>query len=183
MRIFIPFAAGFLVACNATHNPVTSAGTVLLEWDNTLATRADFAKATVGARTTKDFIVNVTPKDTPPIALDLHVEFAPVDFEQGGKMRHHTAAVAIKVTVKDNTGWELSGKCDDPNYQFGPFDDGGAMQAPSAMIQDCSISEHRIAGTVLKSSWAIGFTLNLYGDGTVKSFPDTDVEIRNVRVP
>jgi hypothetical protein len=158
-----------LLACNATQNPVTSNGTSLFEWDYTKATRTGFAKATVGARTPKDFVVDVKPKDTPPFQLDVHVDFAPVDFEEGGKVVHHTAPVAIKASVKDNTGWKLTGSCQEgPNYQ---------MDASLAMLQDCNIGEHRIAGTVLKSSWDIGFTLDIYGDGTIKPFPADDVTI------
>ncbi len=179
VKTWMTLALGVLFACNSTHNPVTANGTVIVDWDTSKATRAGFAKATIGPRTAKDFVVEVTQKDTPPFELDLHVDVAPIDFEEGGKTVHQTAAVAVKATVKENTGWDLSGKCDDgPNYQMGPVDDAGAMHSPAAMIQDCPISEHRTAGAVLKSTWAIGFTLNIYGDGTVKAFPADGVKIR-----
>ena len=158
-------------ACNATKNPVTSNGTTLVDWDYTKATRAGFAKATVGARTSKDFVVDSKPEGAPPIQFDVHVELAPVDFEEGGETVHHTAPVAIKISVKDNTGWDLAGKCEEgPNYQFGPVDAKGRMETPAAMREDCDVSEHRHQGTVLERTWQIGFTLNLYGDGNVKPF-------------
>src|SRR4051812_16798864 len=105
------------VGCEKS-TPVTPPGTVLFDWDQPKATRAEFAKATVGARTAKDYTVTVSPQDAPPFKLALHVETAPVDFSEGSKPVHQVSPVALKVTVKDNTGWELSGKCHDgPNYQ------------------------------------------------------------------
>lgn len=173
MRPIVVFALA-LAACNSTKNPVTKSGTTLFEWDYTKASRAPFAAATVGTRTSKDFLVDVHVKDTPPFSVLVHADFAPVDFVEDGKPRHHTAPVAIKATVKDNDGWDLSGKCDEgPSYPMA-VDDAGALTAPLAMVQDCLISHHRKTSM---SSWELGFTLNVYGDGTMKPFPPEDVTI------
>src|SRR5690606_15125753 len=54
-----------LTACDVHPNPVTAPGTVLFEWDHTKATQPGFAKARVGAKTSKDFVVTVAYEDTP----------------------------------------------------------------------------------------------------------------------
>ena len=166
-------------ACNSTHNPVTAPGTVIIDWDNTKATRIGVKTATVGPHTPKDFTVEVHRGDgAPPFSYDLHLELAPVDYEEGGRPAHHTAAVVIKLTVKDNTGWDLSGGCDSgPDYQFGPVDSQGRMEAPLAMIQNCATHEHREGGRVFRSSWAVGTFFQILGDGKVEASPPGDVTI------
>lgn len=179
MRALLIAAVLALAACNSTKNPITPKGTVLLDWDHTKATRAAFAKATIGSKSTKDFIVTIRPKGSIPFALDLHVVLARVELVEGGVTVHHTAPVEIKATVDSNTGWELGGKClDGPNYQMGPVDDAGAMVSPEAMVQDCSLSYHRIEGTIFESSYELGSDLNVYGNGTVEAFPADGVDIK-----
>lgn len=174
--------AAAALACSALgcgqSNAVTPAGTVLAEWDSTKASRAPFAKATIGARTSKDVKVRAAPKDTPPFELVVHVETASVDFVEDGKDVHQQAPVAIKIAVKDNTGWELSGKClDGPNYKMPSVGPGGELVTPLGMSQDCQISQHRRAGLIFKSEWHVGFSLIFHGDGTIKAFPAQDVTI------
>jgi hypothetical protein len=157
---------------------VTASGTLLVEWDSSKATRTDFAKATVGARTPKDYTVTVSHKDAPPFKLAVHLETAPVDYTEGGKPVHQLAPVAIKVTVKDNTGWDLSAECHEgPNYQMPSVGPDGGLVTPLGMLQDCLVREHREAGILPHRSWAVGFTLNAHGDGTIKAFPAADVKI------
>jgi hypothetical protein len=172
-------AASFATAaCNKTSTPVTATGTVLVEWDHTKASRADFAKATVGPRTAKDYTFTVSPKGAPSFQLAVHVETATVDYKEGTSDIHQLAPVAMKVTVKDNTGWELSGKCHDgPNYQMPSVGPDGGLVTPLGMSQECLISEHRRAGAVFESSWEVGTSVIAEGDGKVKAFPDTDVKI------
>jgi hypothetical protein len=162
------------VACNATHNPITAPGTVLIDWDNTKATRPGVKTATVGPHIPMNYQVSVAHEGAPDITYDLHLELAPLDYEEGGTHAHHLAAVVIKATVKDNTGWDLSGDCESgPDYQMGAIDTKtGQMDAPLAMIERCMLHEHRVAGRVFKSSWAVGTWLEIYGDGTVKSMSD-----------
>ncbi len=168
-----------LAACNSTKNPITPKGTVILDWDHTKATRATFAKATVGQTTTKEFVVTVRPQGSMPFTIDLHVVLAPVEFVEGGATVHHTAPVEIKATVDGNTGWKLGGKClEGPNYPMGSLDDAGAMTTPEAMVQGCSIRYDRIEGTIFESSYQLGSQLNIYGNGTVEPFPDEGVEIK-----
>ncbi|MEO7112044.1 MAG: hypothetical protein ABI183_16495 [Polyangiaceae bacterium] len=165
-------------ACDSTDNPVTPKGTVILDWNSTQATRKTFSTATIGAKTSKDFHVVVHPQATPPFLLDLHVELAPVDFLEGEKPVHQTSAVAIKITTGDNLGWQLAAKCEDgPNYQMGGVDDAGVMLSPLGMVQDCTVTEHRIAGTLFKSSWDIGSTFVIYGDGRVTASPEDEVTV------
>ncbi|MEO8797821.1 MAG: hypothetical protein ABI551_08050, partial [Polyangiaceae bacterium] len=138
-----------------------------------------FAKATVGRTTTKDFVVTVRPQGSIPFTVDLHVVLAPVEFVEGGATVHHTAPVEIKATVDINTGWQLGGKClDGPNYPMGPVDDAGAMVAPEAMVQECSLSYNRIEGTIFESSYQLGSDLNVHGNGTVEAFPADGVDIK-----
>jgi hypothetical protein len=169
--------AVLLVAGCGKSNAVTAPGTVLVDWDHTKA-RAEYAKATVGPHTAKNYTVTVSPQDTPPFVLTAHVEFADVDFVDKSGPVHQRGPVAFKVTVRDNTGWDLSGKCDDgPVYQM-PFSgpDGGLV-TPLGMRQDCTIKERRVTGMIASRSWDIGFTFNVMGDGTITPFPDTDVKI------
>jgi hypothetical protein len=165
-------------ACDSTDNPVTPGGTVILDWNATQATRKTFSAATIGAKTAKDFNVVVHPQAAPPFRFDLHVDVAPVDFVESGKPVHQTSAVAITITTGDNGGWELAGKCEDgPNYQMGGVDDAGVMQSPLGMVQECIVTEHRIAGTLFKSTWDIGSTFVIYGDGRVTASPDDEVTV------
>ncbi|MGZ3477134.1 MAG: hypothetical protein ACXWUG_26460 [Polyangiales bacterium] len=164
-----------LAGC-APAKPVTPAGTVLFEWDASRATRAAFRGATIGARTTKDFTVTLDEKA--PFVVSLHVEVAPVEFEESGKKITQTAPVSMRATVKSNDAWQLSGKCaEGPNYKMGPVTPSGVMIAPPGMLQDCSISFHRESGVLFKSSWQLGRSLIVSGDGTVKAFPTDGVKI------
>ncbi len=168
----------FIAACNATQNPVTTTGTELFSWDNTKASRPGVVKAVVSAHTTKDFVVTHTHDGAPPITFDVHVEVAPIDFEEAGKPVHQTSPVVITAKVKDNAGWELSGKCDDgPHYQMPSVTADGHLETPLGMRQDCHIREHRVAGAVFKSSWTVGFTLTAYGDGKLEPFPSDGVTV------
>lgn len=168
-----------LTACDVHPNPVTAPGTVLFEWDHTKATQPGFAKARVGAKTSKDFVVTVAYEDTPRFQIDLHVDFAPVDFEEHGEAVHHTAPIAIRATVKNNDAWDLSGKCfQGPSYQMRELDDAGVVRAPEAMMRRCQLSYHRKIGGLLSSrAWELAFTLRMHGDGTVTAFPDDRVMI------
>lgn len=177
MRRIVLVVGGLLLGCGPS-NPITPPGTVLAEWDSTKSTRPEFAKATIGPRTSKDVKVTATRKDTPPIELAVHVETAPVDYVENGKPIHQEAPVAIKIAIKDNTGWELSGKClDGPHYQMPRAGAAGELITPLGMVQDCAIKEHRRAGVIFKSLWSVGFSLNFYGDGTIKPFPEEGVTI------
>ena len=168
-----------LVGCNATKNPITPKGTELFALSQSKATRAEFVKATVGAKTSKDFVVNVHPDGTVPFTVDVHVVFASVDLVEGGKTTHHTAPIEMRATVGDNTGWDLGGSCEEgPSYQMGPLDDAGVMISPEPLIQDCVVRHHRIEGTVFESSWQLGFHLQAYGDGKLEPFPDDGIEIK-----
>ena len=172
-----PLVLLLLLGCGKS-NPVTANGTVLFEWDTTKSTRFPAATVVGAPRTSKDYTVTVSEPDTPPFALTLHVEIAPVDFTEAGQPVHQVSPVALEATVKSNTGWKLSGKCSDgPNYKMpsiGP--DGGTVTA-QGMIQDCTVKHDRMAGMIFQSSWQLGFTLNVIGDGKVEAFPDTHVKI------
>lgn len=158
-----------VIACNTTQNPVTSSGTTLFDWEYTRATRPGFAKATVGARTAKDFVVDVKPKRSPPFRVDVHVDVATVDYVEHKENEHHIAPVAIKASVTENTGWQLSGSCrEGPNEEH---------RTPLLMTEECSITGDRVAGTLLKSSSNVGFALHIHGDGTVEPFPGDDVTV------
>jgi hypothetical protein len=167
-----------VAGCNSTHNPVTAAGTTLFSWDHTKSSRVGVSKATVGARTAKDYVVTSTHENAPPHSIDLHVEVAPLDFDEAGHTVHQTSPVTIEAKVKDNTGWDLSGSCEQgPNYQMPFAGADGGLETPLGMREDCRVSEHRQAGTVFTSSWAVGYTLEIYGDGKIKPFPADGVTV------
>jgi hypothetical protein len=153
-------------------------GTSLFSWDNTKSSRPGVVKAAVGAHTTKDYVVTASREGAPPISLDVHVEVATIDFEEAGHPVHQTSPVVITAKVKDNTGWELSGKCEDgPHYQMPSVSADGGLDTPLGMRQDCNISEHRVAGAVFKSTWGVGFMLDVYGDGKVDPFPSEGITV------
>ncbi|CAN5812754.1 hypothetical protein BH09MYX1_BH09MYX1_35360 [soil metagenome] len=157
---------------------MTAPGTVLVEWDSSKSTRAEVTTATVGAHSSKDYTLTVSNKDAPSFKLGVHVETAPLDYKEGGSDIHQTSPVSIKVTLKENTGWDLSAKCGDgPNYQMPSIGADGGFVTPLGMIQSCNVVERRQAGVVFTSSWDIGFTINVLGDGTIRAFPPDDVKI------
>jgi len=168
------FAFIFLVCCGKT-NPVTPPGTVVVEWDHTKATRADFAKAKVGPHAAKDFKATVSHPDTPPYTVTVHVEEADVDYVEGGQPVHQHAPVVMKITVTDNGGWELSGNCmDGPNYEMPSVGPDGGLVTPMGMQQDCLVKEHRT--TRMGSSWDVGTHFIAKG-GKVGAFPGDDVKV------
>lgn len=178
MQVRLTLAAT-LVACSTTHNPVTAPGTMVLDWDSSKAARAPVKTAVIGARTSKDYVIEVARNGAPPLSYDLHLELAPIDFDEDGQRAHHTTAVVVKLKVKDNAAWEVSGKCDEgPDYQFGPVDAQGHMTAPPAMVQPCYIHEHHIGGRVFKDSWDVGTSLEIFGDGKVEASPREEVSVR-----
>ncbi len=158
------------------NNPVTPAGTRLFEWDVSKASRTTFRAATIGARTVKDY--KITLDKQAPFVLDLHVEVAPVEFEEGGSKVSQIAPVAIRGKVNANDAWDLSGKCQDgPNYKMGTVDATGKMTTPPGMLQDCNVRFHRSSGVLFKSTYQLGTTLIVSGDGTVTAFPEHDAKI------
>ena len=170
--LFVP-----LSACNPTNNPVTANGTEVFAWDNTQSSRPTVATATVGPHTSKDYVVTASPKGAPAL-LDLHVEVATVDYAEDGAPIHQTSPVAIKATVKANTRWELSGKCENgPNYQMPSVGADGGFVTPLGMIESCTIHGRLNAGLVFTTTWTISTTLNVHGDGTVDPFPADDVTV------
>lgn len=169
-----------LLGCGKS-NPVTAGGTVLVDWDASKSSRPEFAKAAIGPRTSKDFTITVSHKDTPAYTLTAHVDFADVDFIESGGPVHQRAPVAMKVTVKENTGWELTaGKCNDgPNYKMPGVGPDGGLVTPLGMSQECMIKEHRQAGIIFSGSWDIGFSVIGKGaENAIEAFPDSDVKIQ-----
>ncbi len=118
-------------------------------------------------------------QNTPPFKLAVHVEAAPIDYTEGGAALHQITPVWIKVTVKDNAAWELSGKCvDGPNYKMPSIGPDGGLITPLGMIEECQISERYLhSGILTTSSWAVGFSINVHGDGTLKTFPADDIKV------
>lgn len=179
-------ALGLFVFCGCKPaTPVTPPGTVLFDWDLAKAGRATVRGAKIGPKTPKDFVVHVLAPDSDPggptLDVALHVEVAPIDFEEGGKPVHQLAPVSIRATVKNNDAWDSSrSHCDEksgPNYLMGPTNPDGSMSAPPGMVQDCIISYHRNGGFLRHSSWDLGMTVNVNGDGTVKPFPKETAKI------
>jgi hypothetical protein len=102
-----------------------------------------------------------------------------VDYVEAGSSVHQRAPVAMKVTIKENTGWELSGKCSDgPHYKMPGVGPDGGLVTPIGMSQECPIKEHRAAGIVFTGTWDIGFSvIGMGGEGKIEAFPDREVKI------
>jgi hypothetical protein len=102
------------------------------------------------------------------------IDFAPIEFEEGGDLVKQLAPVKVYGTIAGNEGWDVvKSGCDTesgPNYLMGAMVDG-KMIAPQGMIEDCRFSYHRVGGFLRKSSWQLGATLVVNGDGTVRLFP------------
>jgi hypothetical protein len=157
-------------------NPVTPAGTTLFEWDRSKSVRAGVRDGKLGTKTSKDYKITFDKKA--PFVVSLHVEVAPIEFDEGGETVKQTTPVQIRATVHANDAWDLSGRClEGPHYLMGPIDASGKMVSPMGMLQDCSIRFHRTSGVVFKSTYQLGRTLNISGNGTVTAFPADDVTI------
>jgi hypothetical protein len=174
MRLALLALVALVSSCKPA-NAVTPKGTVVFDWDLTRAGRATVRTAKIGPKTTKDFKVTIVEDDSPPLELDVHIEFAPIEFEEAGSMVSQVSPVAIHGTIANNGGWDIprSG-CDvtsGPNYQMGSIGADGKMKSPPGMIQDCNIRYHRVGGVLRQSSWQLGVTLVVNGDGNVKLFP------------
>jgi hypothetical protein len=168
-------AATVLCGCGKS-TPVTPPATVVAEWDSSKASRVPLRSAKIGARTSKDFKVTIDKQA--PLVLSVHTEVAPVTFEEAGANVEQTSPVLIRVKVESNSAWDVSGKCTDgPNYGWGPVDATGKMTSPKGMLQDCTIHYQRQSGILFKSSWQLGRTITISGEGTAKAFPADDVTI------
>jgi len=169
--IIVSFAVG-AVACNDPSNPITPTGTVVVDWDISKSSRPAVVAAK-GAHTRSDWVATVTTKEAPPFKLDVHVEVAPIDY-LGTEPVHQDTPVVVKISVSDNTGWDLSGKClDGPNHQMPNVVDGGLV-TPLGMMESCVVKSVRKTRT---TSFDTSVTLEVMGDGTVTTAGFGDVKL------
>lgn len=174
MRVAALLPVLLLSACNPA-NPVTPTGTVVFDWDLSKAGRASVRTAKIGAKTGKDFKVHLVEKDGVALDLAVHVDFAPIEFEEAASKVSQLAPVAIRGTIARNDGWDVvKSGCDTesgPNYLMGTIGADGKMDAPLGMIQDCRVSYRRVGGFLRQSSWHLGVTVIVNGNGKVDVFP------------
>lgn len=181
-------ALAFLAACAACaafaasgcgkSEPATATGATVFAWDHTKATRAGVAAAIVGSRAGKDHLIKVAPKDAPGFAVALHVEVADVSFAEGTESARQTSPVVLRATVKENDGWNVTGKClEGPHYQMPALGEDGKLVTPRGMLQECQISYKRRSGLVFSSSWDLALSVSVRGDGVVAVSPEIDVTV------
>jgi len=174
MRVAALLPLLLLSACKPA-NPVTPTGTVVFDWELAKAGRASVRTAKIGAKTGKDFKVHVVEKDGVALDLAVHVDFAPIEFEENGSTVSQLAPVAIRGTISRNDGWDVvKSGCDTesgPNYLMGRIGADGKMISPPGMVQDCRVRYHRVGGLFRQSSWQLAVTVNVNGSGKVDVFP------------
>ncbi len=107
--------------------------------------------------------------------LDVRFEIAEVAFSDNGKTVKHTAPVAVRVRVRDAADFHIQAKClDGPNYQLGTVDAKGVTQTPMAMVLQCQFT------LTHGPDWTETFSLDLLGDGYVKSSFEDGTEIKSL---
>ena len=165
MRLALTFAAlALLSACKK--NVTTPAGTEVLRWDKSMATRASVPGAReLGARESKDLEIVARPDLMGPATLKLHLETAPLEILESGQTFRHTSPLVVRVSVDANEDWTVSGECQDgPHYQFGPVDEKGSMKSPEAMVLHCDVSMKYLS--TMKNLTYVA-NLEIKGDGGV----------------
>jgi hypothetical protein len=152
-----------LPACKKSST--TPAGTEVLRWDKSMATRASVPGAKeLGARAIKDVKVLVRPDLVGPVTLKLHVETGPVEIVEG-KTSRHTSPLAVLVSVDANDDWTITGKCQDgPHYLMGAIGADGAMISPESMVLTCGV-RLRYVSTMKDLDSLLNITIR--GDGTL----------------
>jgi len=147
-----------LIALGAGCNKVTPtpAGTSVISWDVEKPRKEDFAKAKIGERTKKKFLVLMRPPgDAPAIEFSLDLEVAPFDLVTRTEAHYLKIPASVSVEVAKNDRWVATGKCDA---------EGAAMPTappPAPLTLSCSI-----ALTGAKQE-AYGTFLVIKGDGSV----------------
>lgn len=145
----------------------TAPGAVVVEWTARDATRRSFAAAEIGPATATSVVLRQSEPGMPPLALSAHVELADVDFVEDHAPVHQRAPVSIRVTVEDNGGWALTGRCSDgPNYQMPALAEDGTYVTPIGMVESCWIERHYRSYT---GEWRLGVDLSVRGDGRIEA--------------
>lgn len=152
--------------------PVTPPGTTLFEWQIANATRESVRTATIGARKSFDKKV-VVKRASSPFTVDVHIETAEIDFEEGGKKVHQVSPVLLRAKVAGNEKWSLSGKCQDgPHYNMPSVGAAGELVTPQGMIQSCLLKYDLNDGVIFKSRYQLGLNMQIFGDGTISALGD-----------
>jgi hypothetical protein len=140
--------------CNkVTPTPV---GTSVISWDVDKPRKDELAKAKIGERSKKKFVVLMRPPgDAPAVEFALDIEVAPFDVVTRTEAHYLKTPASVAVEVTKNERWVATGKCDA---------EGVAMPTappPAPLTLSCSL-----ALTGAKQE-AYGTFLVIKGDGTV----------------
>lgn len=178
--VVLVIASLALTGCPAKAPPGTPTGAKVLDWNRgptTFSTGVSLGKD-IGPVITDQRIVTFTPKDQRNSALgivrlDVRIERGEVAIEPNSQgvrpAEKGTAPRHLGVTVTENKGWTISGKCDPPVN--GP----GAGSAPGAVTfnQNCTINltSGDDTGTVILSVAGEGKHQFTGAFGTVTTVP------------
>lgn len=161
---------GFALGCK--NKDATPVGAVVLEWNPSKSTRATFTRVSIGARTqTKVRMTLEPPEKGGPAQLSLAIDVAPVDFEEDGKVLHHTSVVSLQATVEKNEDWTLTTECRGPDLRLDIGPDG-PRGISEDMVLRCTfeLSNSRTFPPYSRELW-------MQGDGVVKPSDITDVKM------
>jgi len=157
-----------LLAAAACGKPkdATPAGTTVLDWTTANASRATIPTAKIGARKAQDAKVVWTTAMGDKVEMTLHVETAPVEFDEGKEHVSQTSPVAVAMKVTANDKLALKGSCDGPNYQMPSVGADGGFVTPQGMLLDCNVNatlgpsndilSFRVDGAGKVEPWGVG---------------------------
>lgn len=149
----------------------TPVGAVVLDWDPSDSTRSTFLKASIGARTRKNVRMTLAPPEKDgPAQLLLAIEVAPVDFEENGKIVHHTSVVSLRAAVEKNEDWTISTECRGPDLRLDVGPDGPRGISEDMVVRCTFELDNGRTLTYWRELW-------MQGDGVVKPSDITDVKM------
>jgi hypothetical protein len=166
-RTFLAWVA--LAGC--APKDATAPGTSIVAWDASKSSRPTIVTAKVGAHAQKDATITWTPVLGHAVVASVHVETAPVDYEEEGHHVSQTSPVAVSAKLVQNDYWKATGKCDGPNYQMPSTGPDGALVTPQGMILDCMINIEQGGSNEILS-------MRITGDGKVEPSASGKVEIK-----
>ena len=144
----------------------TAPATDLVAWDIDKPRSAEFEKAKLGTRTQKKWVALLKPPGTTKsVEFDLTVETAPFDLLTRQESHFLKAPVSVKITLKTNEQWVVTGKCDG---------EGAAMPTappPAPLTINCSVN---LTGAKKE---AYGTFFEVRGDGTIGTHGNFDTVV------
>jgi hypothetical protein len=147
-----------IAAAGCQKNVTTPRETVVLDWTWK-------GVRETGPRVIKDMTVHARPDHKGAVKVALHVEAAPVDAGGAAATSRHTAPVAFRASLAQNTDFTIQARCDErPNLRLPTIVDGKPV-TPEAMLLDCSLRLH-YEDTFNDLSYLLH--LEVSGDGSVQ---------------